>query len=136
MPRESGAPSNLRTLRSVFTGSPAFAGDDDAWREARFGNLASPSGEGHNSARQHRSGNRREAPMHGRITSLAAACVFVPLAAYAQPLKVVEVSAPAVNCVFHLDCRLLVNDTTGNILLPTINPGDAGLHSRVFSAEP
>lgn len=73
--------------------------------------------------------------MRGRTTSLAAACVFVSLAAFAQPLKVVEVSAPAVNCVFHLDCRLLVNDTSGNILLPTINAGDAWLQSRAFSSE-
>jgi hypothetical protein len=75
--------------------------------------------------------------MRGRVTLLSFVITFLltPLAAYAQALKVVEVAAPAVNCVFHLDCRLLVNDSSGNILLPTINAGDAWLQSRAFSAE-
>ena len=73
--------------------------------------------------------------MRARVTSLATACLLAPLGAQAQPLKVVEVSAPAVNCVFHADCRLLVNDTIGQIPFQTISPGNAWLQSRVFTAE-
>ena len=73
--------------------------------------------------------------MHGRITSLAVAGLFVSLAAYAQPLKVVEVSAPAINCVYRVNCTVPVSDSSGNILLPTVNPGDAWLQSRTFTGE-
>jgi hypothetical protein len=75
--------------------------------------------------------------MRGRtaLLSFAMVCPFAPLGAQAQPLKVVEVSAPAVNCVFHADCRLLVNDTIGQIPFGTISPGNAWLQSRVFEAE-
>jgi len=51
----------------------------------------------------------------------------------AQPLKVVEVSAPAINCVFNPSCTITVSDTTGNILLPTVAPGTAWLQSRTYS---
>jgi len=51
----------------------------------------------------------------------------------AQPLKVVEVSAPAINCVFEPSCTITVSDTTGNILLPTVAPGTAWLQSRTYS---
>jgi hypothetical protein len=61
-------------------------------------------------------------------------------AAEAQPLKVVEVSAPAVNCVFsgtvNGKCTITVSDTTGNILLPTVSPGTAWLQSRSFAGQP
>jgi hypothetical protein len=64
-----------------------------------------------------------------------AAPLFFAVAARAQPLKVVEVSAPAINCVFQADCNLPVTDTSGNILLPTLNPGDVWLQSRTFAGE-
>lgn len=71
--------------------------------------------------------------------ALAACAVFwlgfFSSAATAQVLKVVEVNAPAVNCVFQADCTIPVSDTTGNILLPTINPGTAWLQSRTFAGE-
>ena len=64
-----------------------------------------------------------------------AALAASPIAAGAQVLKVVEVGAPAINCVFQTDCRIPVTDTTGNLLLPTLAPGSAWLQSRTFSGE-
>ena len=55
--------------------------------------------------------------------------------ANAQLLKVVEVGAPAINCVFQTDCNIPVTDTTGNILFPTITEGTAWLQSRTFAGE-
>jgi len=49
--------------------------------------------------------------------------------------QVVEVNAPAINCVFQTDCRLPVTDSTGNLLLPTLAPGTAWLQSRTFAGE-
>jgi len=64
-----------------------------------------------------------------------AALAMVPLAAHAQPLKVVEVNAPAINCVFAPSCTITVSDTTGNLLLPTLASGTAWLQSRTFTAQ-
>ncbi len=69
------------------------------------------------------------------LSGVLAACVCFPLAAHAQVLKVVEVGAPAVNCVFQTDCTIPVTDTTGNIALPTIAGGTAWLQSRTFAGE-
>lgn len=52
-----------------------------------------------------------------------------------QSLKIVEVGAPAINCVFQTDCNIPVSDTTGNIELPFITPGTAWLQSRTFTGE-
>lgn len=73
--------------------------------------------------------------MRGTIVALAA-FALLPDGAEAQPLKVVEVSAPAINCVFNPTCRITVSDTTGNILLPTVLPGTAWLQSRTFAGQP
>jgi hypothetical protein len=74
--------------------------------------------------------------MRGRIiVSAALACLFAPSGLSAQPLKVVEVSAPAINCVFKADCNPSVTDTSENIRLPTLNAGDAWLQSRTFTGE-
>ena len=62
-----------------------------------------------------------------KLRALAALAMF-PLAAHAQPL--VEVNAPAINCVFAASCTITVSDTTGNLLLPTLAPGTAWLQSR------
>ena len=62
------------------------------------------------------------------------ACAAFPCAAAAQVLKVVEVNAPAVNCVFRADCVLPVSDTTGNIPFATLTPGTAWLQSRTFTS--
>src|SRR5712691_10431915 len=66
---------------------------------------------------------------------LAAAAISTPLAA--QPLTVVEVNAPAVNCVFQPSCTITVSDTTGAIALPYIvTPGTAWLQSRIYNSAP
>lgn len=70
----------------------------------------------------------------GMVRAFAVLAMF-PLAAQAQSLKVVEVNAPAINCVFQTDCRIPVTDTTGNLLLPTLAPGTAWLQSRTFAGE-
>jgi len=65
------------------------------------------------------------------ISTAAFACE-----AQAQMLKVVEVNAPKVNCVFQTDCNLPVTDTTGHIDLPILAaPGTAWLQSRTFAGE-
>jgi hypothetical protein len=63
------------------------------------------------------------------------ACAVFPFAAHAQVLKVVEVSAPTINCVFHANCTIPVGDTTGNINLPFAPAGTAWLQSRTFTGE-
>src|ERR1700704_5734126 len=67
--------------------------------------------------------------------TIACALAMFPFAAHAQSLKVVEVGAPAINCVFQTDCRIPVTDTSGNLLLPTLTPGTAWLQSRTFAGE-
>jgi hypothetical protein len=73
--------------------------------------------------------------MRGSVVAVAA---FTMLSggAEAQPLKIVEVSAPAINCVFNASCKITVSDTVGNILLPTVAPGTAWLQSRTYSGQP
>ena len=61
------------------------------------------------------------------------AILALPLAAHAQALNVVEVNAPAVNCVFRPGCTLPVSDTTGNLALPFAPPGTVWLQSRTFT---
>ena len=73
--------------------------------------------------------------MRGCMLSSAFAALL-PFAAQAQALKIVEVGAPAINCVFQTDCNIPVTDTTGNLLLPTLTPGTAWLQSRTFAGEP
>src|SRR5436190_12091875 len=68
------------------------------------------------------------------IASAAAALVLSATAAHAQLLTVVEVNAPAVNCVFNPSCTITVNDTLGYIRLPYIAvPKTAWLQSRTYS---
>jgi hypothetical protein len=72
----------------------------------------------------------------GMIVSGVAALMMAPLAAQAQLLKVVEVNAPKINCVFQTDCVIPVTDTVGNINLPLLAaPGTAWLQSRTFAGE-
>lgn len=52
----------------------------------------------------------------------------------AAPLTVVEVSFPAVNCVFNAACRITVNDSVGQIEMPFLTaPNTAWLQSRTFT---
>jgi hypothetical protein len=69
------------------------------------------------------------------LSILTATCALFTVSALAQPLKVVEVSAPAVNCVFETDCILHVGDTTGNIPFASLAPGTAWLQSRTFGGQ-
>ncbi len=59
--------------------------------------------------------------------------VAAPIAAYADPLKVVEVAAPAINCVFKANCIVLVTDTVAPIPF-NVGSGSARLQSRTFTA--
>jgi hypothetical protein len=43
----------------------------------------------------------------------------------AAPLTVVEVGAPAINCVYNTTCQIVVNDTIGSIPVP----GVSGTHA-------
>jgi hypothetical protein len=70
------------------------------------------------------------------ILSAAIAMLAIPCAAQAQLLKIVEVNAPKVNCVFQTDCNIPVTDTIGNINLPLLTTtGTAWVQSRTFAGE-
>ena len=70
------------------------------------------------------------------ILSAAIAMLAIPCAAKAQLLKIVEVNAPKINCVFQTDCNIQVTDTSGNISPPFLaDPGTAWLQSRTFAGE-
>lgn len=75
--------------------------------------------------------------MHGgsMVVRAVAALAMFPFAAHAQALKIVEVGAPAINCVFQTDCNIPVTDSTGNILISSLAPGTAWLQSRTFAGE-
>ncbi len=71
---------------------------------------------------------------------LFSALVFLALAgvpwktaplAHGVPLDIVSVSAPAINCIFDLDCTITVTDTTDHFVLAG-TAGDAFLQSRTF----
>jgi hypothetical protein len=69
------------------------------------------------------------------LAVLSAAVFAAPLAARAQQLTIVEVNAPAVNCVFRPNCIIPVTDTVGHIGLPFIaTPGTAWLQSRIYTS--
>lgn len=57
------------------------------------------------------------------------------LTATAEPLRLAEVSAPAINCVFSPDCILTSDDSLGYFTLP-ISRGTAYLQSRVAPGQP
>jgi hypothetical protein len=68
------------------------------------------------------------------ITGVAAALVLTSVAARAQPLTVVEVGAPAVNCVFQPSCTITVSDSVGYLALPYIaKEKTAWLQSRTYT---
>jgi hypothetical protein len=68
------------------------------------------------------------------FVALLAVALAMPDAARAENLVVVEVNAPAVNCVFQPSCTITVNDSIGTIALPFIAvPGTAWLQSRTFT---
>jgi len=55
-------------------------------------------------------------------TLILAALLGAPAFANAAPLTVVNVAAPAINCVFNTSCTITVTDSIGNFTLP----GDSG----------
>jgi hypothetical protein len=70
------------------------------------------------------------------ILAAAIAALAIPCAAQAQLLKIVEVNAPKVNCVFQTDCNIPVTDTSSNISPPFLaTPGTAWMQSRTFAGE-
>src|SRR5437899_8889621 len=62
--------------------------------------------------------------------SFALLLCFIPFVVEAGPLKVVNVSAPAINCVFNPTCTVTVNDTSDNITMST--GGTGFLQSRTY----
>jgi hypothetical protein len=71
-----------------------------------------------------------------RMTCAVTAAFTASFSAQAQSLKIVEVNAPKVNCVFQTDCSVVVNDSTGNISLPFLaSPGTAWAQSRTYPGE-
>jgi hypothetical protein len=73
-----------------------------------------------------------------RLACCALLAVLLAISsAAAQELVIVEVNAPAVNCVFQPNCIIPVSDSIGTIPLPFIaTPGTAWLQSRTFSGAP
>src|SRR3954468_23362285 len=70
------------------------------------------------------------------IAILLSALLVGASSAKAQPLTIVEVGAPAVNCVFRVNCIIPVSDSTGTIPLPLLTaPGTAWLQSRTYTGE-
>ena len=66
--------------------------------------------------------------------SLALLLCCTPFVVQAAPLKVVNVSAPAINCVFNAPCTVTVNDTSDNV---TLSAGGTGfLQSRTYKGYP
>ena len=63
------------------------------------------------------------------------ACALTVAASQAAPLSITEVNAPAINCVFNLNCTNLVEDTVSTITLPGTT-GSGFLQSRIVSGEP
>src|SRR5882762_8366171 len=55
---------------------------------------------------------------------------FTSFAVEAAALKVVNVSAPAINCVFNPTCTVTVNDSSDNIVMST--GGTGFLQSRTY----
>ena len=71
------------------------------------------------------------------LVPAAAALALMTLTATAQPLTVVEVGAPAINCVFSPTCSIVVNDSLGYLALPYIaTPKTAWLQSRTYTGAP
>lgn len=79
--------------------------------------------------------------LHGLGVKIAPAVFFVTFgAAQAAPLKIVNVGAPAISCVFSNECKVIVTDSIGTVPLsgvsgqaPWAGYGPAVLQSRSFT---
>src|SRR2546422_3086498 len=69
-----------------------------------------------------------------RILSTVFFVLLTGSIAQAVPLKVVNVSAPAINCVFEPSCTVIVNDASDNVTLST--GGTGFFQSRAFTGKP
>ena len=69
------------------------------------------------------------ARLKSALPILAFAVASLPLAAEATTLSVVNVGAPAVNCVFSVTCTMVVTDSIGNVTPPS-DIGVGRLQSR------
>ena len=69
-----------------------------------------------------------------RTAWIAVVSAFWASTAWGLALPIVEVSAPDINCVFDLDCTIVVNDSTAELVLPG-GVGVGFLQSRTFPAE-
>ena len=69
-----------------------------------------------------------------KILILGLLFCFTPYVVEAAPLKVANVSAPAINCVFNPACTVTVSDTTDNIAMST--GGTGFLQSRTYKGAP
>src|SRR3954465_11162836 len=80
---------------------------------------------------------RKEEAMFGKtILSAAIAALAIPCATQAQLLKIVEVNAPKVNCVFQTDCNIPVTESPSNISPPFLAAaGTAWMQSRTTYGE-
>ncbi len=67
----------------------------------------------------------------GTVLAAFAACLIVASSANATALRVVAVSAPAINCVFNTSCTLVVADSVGHFS-PLGDVGDGRLQSRTY----
>ena len=67
------------------------------------------------------------------VAVILIAMILITMSAVVQaaPLTVVEVGAPAINCVYNTTCQIVVNDTIGSIPVPGVS-GTARLQSREF----
>lgn len=75
-----------------------------------------------------------------RISKCFASGIFsalvISISAQAAPLKVVNVSAPAINCVFNPQCKVVVNDSLATFTWPSVvtpPTAAANLQSRTFA---
>jgi hypothetical protein len=69
---------------------------------------------------------------HGMLYFAATLLAAVSAPAQAALLKVVNVNAPAVNCIYNTTCKITVTDSVGIIPVPGI-AGTARLQSRSFT---
>ena len=71
------------------------------------------------------------------VIVIAAAAAFWPLGpANSANLTVVEVSAPAVNCVFNASCKVIVDDSSGALANASIGSSGGFLQSRTYPSQP
>jgi hypothetical protein len=70
----------------------------------------------------------------GLWLGIASATAVASTAASAGPLTIVEVGAPAVNCIFNSSCTVVVDDSVGQVPLGNLDkPNTAWLQSRSFT---